>query len=1245
MKKKRRKLRPLALLLALTLVFSGIEISTSGTEEAEAATTECSVCGDGYGAHQVGSSISAWATGSGKSTILNWSESTDTSKTAHIIQTSDGTKYLAWYQRNKTATNKAHYTTMGYHLTASKYALDGTSIVMGNPDAKIMTGSGFNQITMGTVPSNSAEHYTLYYVSYDKVIKMCKELGLSLVKTGNGTAYRVYLQPYISCYDTSGSRVLTSGSSYSTVYSMFCKLYSAATQADLKEKYNVYLTIPAVEIPVVVRYWDVSNPDDTTPMYRSTGAEMQFDTGITVTVCSILDKTEVYYTSIDFNEALDSLSEKLLNATKEIYYSDGKKTTSLGKGLFVGCQAVIGTTSTTKFVENLDSAVGFKAETLAKLSELSTTEKYTVARDHRDKETSLKGMDVTAERLMNSILASCVFDEVQRTDSGKIKTTDACYLDLEYMRMKKEEYTYSVTRTTADYDPATGKYSNTKSQKDLIETTKLSDANQTDDGKFTKTIGSTNYPDYTTSATTDALGNMIVNGHIYTLSQGQLRVTGEGSSKAAAWYNTNSKATAWLGSSKLSTIGDEYAYNTTALTKALKSYRYYTDSAKISSYGDSAEWDIHLWYVCRPPLVRLNYKYDKTTKRYTLIGTSPASLDSSDDLEYEFANSSISKSVETKQNGLPLQQVYVTTGEVKPYDGSDSFGTSVLPEDDVILEKNLTASDRAKSKYSVDFTMQYDTTFIVCIYGDEVPADRQNAPGYTRVILDKTPDGYTVRSSDFIKDADPDATEVTVSFDKNDLVDVGHDYADKNKPDIPDSYPSKPDGDWGGKAKDTYDYTSPDKPDLDKNLIVYAIYESSAPGYTRVLINHTEDDEYVVTSAEFVPDSDSSATSVRVSFSTDGLEDVGYTYASRNKPSIPSSYSSKPSAAWGQGTPGTYYYTDSSYPTLKQNLVIYAIYDNKTPNPDETVWEEVERIEGPEPEHADGDDSSTAKGLGISSDAEDMRAWILNDYKASTNPDYETEVAIPTSEYLNTFARVRKYLTKLVQDEHTVHWKKEIIVTENHYEWHSCMYCSGWYLAGTITHSIPVERYTIYYSMVDGNVLTPIDCTVFNDTLTLLEQVTMQGQNKYWENGQLMFRLLEAAELKYPTNYNPTISSYGSYASDSTVRAAAEGAVGTFYSHNDVVQFGNGEGAWTDLSDAVFRQINDPIRQAPDAEYTSIEEGERVFDQWGIFIPADRKNGIVVVSIFVFHICKFLYCLIELSPNSVFMYLCIVVKL
>lgn len=274
MKKKRRKLRLLALLLALTLVFSGIEISTSGTEEAEAATAVCSVCGDGYGAHQVGSSISDWATGSGKSTILNWSESTDTSKTAHIIQTSDGTKYLAWYQRNKTATNKAHYTTTGYHLTASKYALDGTSIVMGNPDTKIMTGSGFNQITMGTVPSNSAEHYTLYYVSYDKVINMCKELGLSLIKTSNGTAYRVYLQPYITCYDTSGVAQLTNGSSYSTVYSMFCKLYSGATQADL--------------------------------------------------------------------------------------------------------------------------AVGFKAETLAKLSELSATEKYTVARDHRDKETSLKGMDVTA---------------------------------------------------------------------------------------------------------------------------------------------------------------------------------------------------------------------------------------------------------------------------------------------------------------------------------------------------------------------------------------------------------------------------------------------------------------------------------------------------------------------------------------------------------------------------------------------------------------------------------------------------------------------------------------------------------------------------------------------------------------------------------------------------------------------------------------------------------------------------------
>ena len=222
MKKRRRKIKPLAILLALAVMITGISLSSIPPTEAEAASQEnCSVCGNGYGAHSVGGTIGAWAAGSGRSTILQWNESTATTKDAHVIQ-KGSKKYLAWYQRNKTATNAAHYHTDGYHLTASKYALGGTAISMGHPDTCIFEGSGYSQVNMGAVSPGSGEHYTLYYIEYNKIIDMCKELGLKLKTTSRGTAYEAYLQPYISCYNLCGTRVLTSGSNYNVSAKYSC---------------------------------------------------------------------------------------------------------------------------------------------------------------------------------------------------------------------------------------------------------------------------------------------------------------------------------------------------------------------------------------------------------------------------------------------------------------------------------------------------------------------------------------------------------------------------------------------------------------------------------------------------------------------------------------------------------------------------------------------------------------------------------------------------------------------------------------------------------------------------------------------------------------------------------------------------------------------------------------------------------------------------------------------------------------
>ncbi|MEY8335847.1 hypothetical protein AALB53_22625 [Lachnospiraceae bacterium 47-T17] len=1209
MKKRRRKIKPLAILLALAVMITGISLSSIPPTEAEAASQEnCSVCGNGYGAHSVGGTIGAWAAGSGRSTILQWNESTATTKDAHVIQ-KGSKKYLAWYQRNKTATNAAHYHTDGYHLTASKYTLGGTAISMGHPDTCIFEGSGYSQVNMGAVSPGSGEHYTLYYIEYNKIIDMCKELGLKLKTTSRGTAYEAYLQPYISCYNLSGTRVLTSGSNYNSVYSMFCKLYSAATQADLKEKYNVKLRIPAVEIPIIVRYYNVTNPDDVDRMYNEDGDTLYFDTGLTLTICSDLysGSQKKYWADIDFNAVLDKLSNAYIKVTRQIRQRGTG--IPLGESMFVGCQASIRAES--KFAWEGASSLGFNATELAKLGELSEKAKYLVATDDREKDTLLLGSKVTAERLLQSMLSSCLFEGVTKVDYKKITTGDKCYLDLEYMLKIPDDYKYTITRKTADYNPETKKYSNPKEQNPLIEEKSVESDNITDKKQFTKTIASSDVADYTDSPSTDALGNMVVDGHKYTLSRAKLDVT-DSDGKTLDWNNVNEKATDWAGGSKLTTVGDNYAYKTEALTKKLKSYRRYTDNMKMAKYGDSAEWTIEFLYTCRPPMIRLNYKYDKDTKRYTLIDTVPSVLKTADDLNYEFANSTVTRDVETKKGGEPLKQVYVTTGQIEPYDSNTNYSSTAapMPVDEPVFLKDVAGSDLTKAKYSVSFKMPYDTTYLVCVYGDDPPTPGEDKPGYTRVILDKTPDGYTVREKTFIPDPDPDAEEVTVEFESQDLVDVGEDYAEVDKPTIPDDYKEKPDGTWGKKRKDRYKYTHKKKPELKKNLIIYAIYERSGPAYTKVIINHT-DDAYEVVSSTYVPDPNSKATSVTVTFSTKNLEDVGYVYSDKNQPRIPDSYSSKPTATWGQGTPNLYKYTGDAYPKLKQNLIVYAIYKDDTPPPDEEEWEEEEKIPGPTPDHMDGDDSSVAKGLSVSADAGDMRAYILNDFKASTAPDYKTETAIPTSEYLNTFAKVLKYLTKLDQIKHTANWRRDIIVTEYHYEYHSCEACSGWYLASTIPHAKSVQRQTVYYTLEDGNVLTPEDCTIFNDVLTLQEQICMPAikANKYWENASLGFKIAEVAEKKRPSWHNTSVSSYGSYASDGQLQAAAEGAVGQYTSHNDYVKFGNGEGLIVDLSDTAFKVTNPEIEQAPEADCSSIEMGERVFDKWGVFIPADRVNG------------------------------------
>lgn len=147
MKKKRRKIKPLALLLALTLVLTGTGLPPIEVQAKSALDCKCI----SNGGHDVGNSITDWATSSsGRQTILGWNESTATSKDVHVLRKSNGNKFLAWYQKNKTATNAAHYHTDGYHLTKGWYQCNGGSIAAEYPDCKIMENDGFTQVRIGS---------------------------------------------------------------------------------------------------------------------------------------------------------------------------------------------------------------------------------------------------------------------------------------------------------------------------------------------------------------------------------------------------------------------------------------------------------------------------------------------------------------------------------------------------------------------------------------------------------------------------------------------------------------------------------------------------------------------------------------------------------------------------------------------------------------------------------------------------------------------------------------------------------------------------------------------------------------------------------------------------------------------------------------------------------------------------------------------------------------------------------------
>ena len=269
-------------------------------------------------------------------------------------------------------------------------------------------------------------------------------------------------------------------------------------------------------------------------------------------------------------------------------------------------------------------------------------------------------------------------------------------------------------------------------------------------------------------------------------------------------------------------------------------YRYYRDrlSAKqeeeLSKSGEM-HWYTYLYYVCKPPVVLLQYTYDKDTDTYSLVRSTADNQSTMEDLKLNCyqANSSVNASnMPTTYQNQALAQVYTTTGKIKAYDDTTSFTSTTPPISTQMNYQDLSSADFAKSTYSFNFVMNHETIYVVYIYGDK-PEEGHNNPGYTKVTLSQEPDTdvYNVVSSQYIEDSKSTAKTVSVSFsdtrsDNSKLKDVGYTYASDNKPDIPNQYIPKPSANWGQNATDTYKYTGKTYPNLNQDLVVYAIYSA-----------------------------------------------------------------------------------------------------------------------------------------------------------------------------------------------------------------------------------------------------------------------------------------------------------------------------------------------------------------------------------------------------------------------------------
>lgn len=353
----------------------------------------------------------------------------------------------------------------------------------------------------------------------------------------------------------------------------------------------------------------------------------------------------------------------------------------------------------------------------------------------------------------------------------------------------------------------------------------------------------------------------------------------------------------------------------------------------------------------------------------------------------------------------------------------------------------------------------------------------------------------------------------------------------------------------------------------------------------------------------------------------DSSKQPGGESKSYNGFSVPSSWKSSADKQYKVGAKGTVIYV-----LLENKDVFSYVYPPGGPSRPEikisvTMKEEITYIPPEEidwqPANRKTSDQADISNFSVSLDSEGQQVLIRTDEKNSTAyaGQYDSQVNIPTSEYLKTVANVLKYETQLAIEKHDVTWTYNYVNTESRP------------LSGG-----PVTRSTTYYTVKQADTYIPLDVTVFNDTLNGnvgYTKMELNPDNAPWVNESLGFHVIRGASVSAPSykvfDVKGALDEYvaGGYVlNPDDMTAMLESYVDNDQSStNDLLVFCDGEGNYETLSidNILANGKNDGIRQASPAgsiEGSDVsgattangDEKDPLFTR-NQLILADRANG------------------------------------